>query len=78
MLRQIAAKCKGQCKECEIDIMCSIIRNTEIEALKPKELKAEIMDAIESKAHMQDVYIEDKAYVRVEDVEKILGKCIKE
>lgn len=78
MLRKIAAKCKGYCKECEIDIMCSIIRNTEIEVLKPKELKEKIMDAIESKAHMQDVYIEDKAYVRVEDVEKILDKCIKE
>lgn len=77
MLRKIAAKCKGYCKECEIDIMCSIIRNTEIEALKPKELKAEIMDAIESKAHMQDVYIADKAYVSVEAVEKVISKYIK-
>lgn len=77
MLRQIAAKCKGQCKECEIDIMCSIIRNTKIEALKPKELKEKIMDAIESKAHMQDVYIADKAYVSVEAVEKVISKYIK-
>lgn len=77
MLRQIAAKCKGQCKECELDIMCSIIRNTEIEALTPKEIREKIMDAIESKAHMQDVYIEDKAYVSVEAVEKVMSKYIK-
>lgn len=78
MLRQIAAKCKGYCEECELDIMCSIIRNTKIEALTSKEIREKIMDAIESKAHMQDVYIADKAYVRVEDVEKIISKYIKE
>lgn len=77
MLRQIAAKCKGLCKECEIDIMCNIIRNTEIEALTPKEIREKIMDAIESKAHMQDVYITDKAYVSVEAVEKVISKYIK-